>query len=159
MCDSEILHATWIVFNGDRLNILFNGCFGHPREWPPHFLGLILFLVRISQGTKLFLEIWMITIRMYIWRPDAPTCARAQFGGWALAQIGGWALGAVWLMSPGRNFTDEPSHICNCRAQWNRWQYCVRAMPDGDDEWLWPSYNHIILYFILFVLYYYNKME
>ena len=52
---------------------------------------------------------------MYIWRPDAPTCARAQFGGWAQAQIGGWALGADRRMSPGRSSTDEPW------AQFYRW--------------------------------------
>ena len=67
------------------------------------------------------------------------------------AQIGGWALGAVWLMRPGRNFTDEPSHICKYSAQWNRWQHCVRAMPDGDDEWLWPS-TIIILFYIIHII-------
>ena len=36
--------------------------------------------------------------------------------------------------------------------------FAIKMMPDGDDEWLWSTII-ILFYIIIFVLYYFNKID
>ena len=114
--NSILSHFTfYAIFNIKKINI--EKC---PFKFPGGGGGgggVLIFFFREKQILShfMFYAIFNIKKMRYILEPDAPTCARAQFGGCAQAQIGGWALGAVRPMRPGRSLTDEPW------AQYEHW--------------------------------------